>query len=82
MFSEDISYEINNQGQTLKRLADRTRLQICNLPPLEIPTAVDNFVYVRIIRIESNKLYIFLEITVAKVIEVILSLTRQSRCFG
>ncbi|EFO21012.2 hypothetical protein LOAG_07476 [Loa loa] len=50
-----ISYEINSQGETIKRLAGRTRLQICNLPPLELPTAVDNFVYVRIINIEGMK---------------------------
>uniref|UniRef100_A0A1I8EIY1 Tudor domain-containing protein n=1 Tax=Wuchereria bancrofti TaxID=6293 RepID=A0A1I8EIY1_WUCBA len=49
-----ISYEINSQGETLKQPASRTRLQICNLPPLELPTAVDNFVYVRITNIESG----------------------------
>lgn len=40
----------------MKRPASCTRLQICNLPPLELPTAVDNFVYVRIINIEGDKL--------------------------
>nr|CDP98154.2 Bm10438 [Brugia malayi] len=49
-----ISYEINSQGETVKQPASRTRLQICNLPPLELPTAVDNFVYVRITNIESG----------------------------
>ncbi|VDK78446.1 unnamed protein product, partial [Onchocerca ochengi] len=50
-----ISYEIDSQGETIKRLASCTRLQICNLPPLELPTAVDNFVYVRITNIEGMK---------------------------
>ncbi|KAL3994982.1 Tudor domain family protein [Acanthocheilonema viteae] len=48
-----ISYEINSQGETMKRPASSTRFQICNLPPLELPTAVDNFVYVRITNIED-----------------------------
>uniref|UniRef100_A0A915Q0E5 Tudor domain-containing protein n=1 Tax=Setaria digitata TaxID=48799 RepID=A0A915Q0E5_9BILA len=50
-----ISYEIDSQGETIKRLASCTRLQICNLPPLELPTAIDNFVYVRITNIEGMK---------------------------
>ncbi|CAG9535361.1 unnamed protein product [Cercopithifilaria johnstoni] len=50
-----ISYEINSQGEAMKRQAGSTRLQMCNLPPLELPTAVDNFVYVRIINIEGMK---------------------------
>uniref|UniRef100_A0A0R3RT60 Tudor domain-containing protein n=1 Tax=Elaeophora elaphi TaxID=1147741 RepID=A0A0R3RT60_9BILA len=50
-----VSYEINSQGETMKRPAESTRLQICNLPPLELPTAVDNFVYVRITNIEGMK---------------------------
>lgn len=53
-FSEGISYEINSQGEVMKRPAASTRLQMCNLPPLELPTAVDNFVYVRITNIEGD----------------------------
>ncbi|MCP9263823.1 hypothetical protein DINM_007197 [Dirofilaria immitis] len=50
-----ISYEIDSHGEPMKRPAACTRLQICNLPPLELPTAVDNFVYVRITNIEGMK---------------------------
>lgn len=38
----------------MNRPASSTRLQISNLPPLELPTGINNFVYVRIVNIENG----------------------------